>query len=805
MRTAVFASSIVWMTGLGLEAGPQPQSAAGASPQRAFLNRYCVTCHNQKAKTAGLMLDKMDLVNIPEGAEVWEKVVAKLHSNAMPPQGMPRPDKASAEALVSWLETALDRAAAAKPNPGRPLVHRLNRVEYTNAIRDLLAMDVDGAALLPPDDSGFGFDNIADVLSVSPMLMERYLSAARKISRIAVGDTTIRPATDTYSVNKYIRQDDRLSEDLPFGSRAGLAVPYYFPVDGDYFVKIFFLRTYDGRVRGLAEPNDLEVRLNGEKIKQFRVGGSDTPSAGATPQPRSRAAEVDGLEVRFSAKAGPAVLAVSFAKKAPVPEGMLRPKYAITSYEYAGDFSVPLSIGSIEIRGPYDIKGPGDSPSRRQIFISHPTGPSDEERCAREILSRLAQRAYRRPVQDQDLQPLLALYRATREKSGFDAGIQMALRRILVSPDFLFRKEYDPANLPTGTAHRISDLELASRLSFFLWSSIPDDELRDTAARGQLKQPAVLERQVRRMLADTRSQAFLDNFFGQWLYLRNVRLESPDPYAFPQFDGNLSEAFEREMELFVQSQVREDHPVPDLLTSDSTYVNEELAQHYGIPDVYGPHFRRVTLTDDFRKGLLGKAAILKVTSYPNRTSPVKRGKWLLENILGAPPPSPPPNVPALKENVVGHPALSVRERMEEHRANPACSGCHKLMDPLGFALENFDAIGRWRTVSEAGAPIDASGQMIDGTKLDGPASLRRALLNHREDFVTTVTRKLMTYALGRGAEYYDEPAIREIVRGAAAGGYRWSSLILGITRSVPFQMRRAETPPAKVEVAAAGP
>jgi hypothetical protein len=772
------------------QAVPKP-----ALPYRILLNRYCVVCHNERAKTAGLMLDKMDLADVPAGAEVWEKVMRKLRSNAMPPQGMPRPDKAAVTDFVSWLETSIDSAAAIHPNPGRTLVHRLNRAEYTNAVRDLLAIDVDGSSLLPPDDSGYGFDNVADVLSVSPMLMERYVSAARKISRLAVGDATIRPATETYAVSKYLRQDDRLGEDFPFGSRGGIAVHYNFPVDGDYFVKIFLLRTYDGKIRGLFEPHELDVLLNGEKIKQFTAGGG-APGAGAGYLTRFES-PMDGAEVRFPAKAGPAVVAVTFAKEAFAPEGTPRPDYAVTSYEYAGDVYVQPGVASIEIRGPYDVKGPGNSPSRKRIFVCRPKNNQDDDRCATQILSTLARRAYRRPVTMEDLDPLLAFYRSKR--GNFDVGIEMAIRRILVSPDFLFRTEQDPPNLVPGTSYRISDVELASRLSFFLWSSIPDDELLRAAERGELRKPGVLEREVRRMLADERSKALVNNFAGQWLYLRNIRLVSPDPTLFPEFSDNLRQSFAREMDLFLESQFREDHSVTDLLTADYTYLNEDLARHYGIANVYGPHFRRVALTDDARKGFLGKGAILTVTSYANRTSPVLRGKWLLENILGAPPTPPPPNVPALKENVAGGKALSVRERMEEHRANPVCASCHKVMDPLGFALENFDAIGRWRTVSEAGTPVDASGTLVDGTKVDGPSSLREALLAHREDFVTTVTGKLLTYALGRGVEYYDAPAIREIVQQSAATDYRWSSTILGITKSAPFQMRT--TPNSSVSVA----
>ncbi len=767
---------------------PSPSVGPAAAQYRALLDRYCVTCHNERTRTAGLALDTTDIEQVGQSAEVWEKVVRKLRTRAMPPLGRPRPDETVYDAFASWVETALDRAAVANPNPGRrPAVHRLNRAEYTNAIRDLLALNIDSGSLLPSDDSGYGFDNIADVLTVSPMLAERYLSAARKISRLAVGDATLRPAADTFAVSKYLKQDERLSEDLPFGSRGGLAVQYYFPVDGDYIVKVHLLRTYTGVIRGLGEPHQLDIRLDGARIGQFTTGRQLDESADADERE-----DVDGQEVRFYAKAGPGVLAVSFVGQGSVPEFSLRPQYAVASYEYAGDSTIQPGIGSIEIRGPYDVEGRGDTPSRQRIFVCRPTRISDEEPCAERILSTLARRAYRRPVTGADVQPLLDLYTTARRREDFDGGIEMALRRMLVSPDFLFRTERDPASAAPGVAYRISDLDLASRLSFFLWSSIPDDELLDVAERGHLTQPAVLEQQVRRMLADPRSSAALvSNFAGQWLHLRNIRLVSPDPYAFPEWDDNLRAALERETQLFLQSQLREDRGVPELLTADYSFVNERLARHYGIPNIYGTHFRRVTLTDEARKGLLGKGSILTVTSYPHRTSPVLRGKWLLENILGMPPPPPPPDVSDLQENDDPDATpLSVRERMEAHRVNPVCASCHNIMDPLGFALENFDGIGKWRTTNEAGMPIDASGTLLDGTPFDNPKTLRQALIRDPENFVTTVTEKLLTYGLGRGVEYYDAPAIRQIVRGAARHDYRWSSLIVGITKSMPFRMRR---------------
>lgn len=756
------------------------------SGSRSTLDRYCVTCHNQRLKTAGLALDKIDLNNPRSDAETWEKVSGKLRSGAMPPKTAPQPDRIARKNLISFLETSIDRAAAARPNPGRTILHRLNRAEYANAVRDLLALDIDAAAMLPPDDSGYGFDNIADVLSVSPMLTERYLSASRKISRIAVGDTSIKATTEVFAVDKLLKQDDRLSEDLPFGSRGGIAIRSYFPVDGDYVARIFFLRTYDGRIRGVNEPHQLEVRVNGDKVKQLTVGERGQ-------RDRSRTQE-DGIEVRFSAKAGPGTVAVTFAKEGGLPEGMLRPNYPVTSYEYAGDSTVSPGVGSVELRGPYDVRGPGNSPSRQRIFSCTPVTTTDEDRCATQILNTLARRAYRRPVSARDLDSLRLFFKAARAKGNFDSGIEMALQRILVSPDFLFRLEQDPAKTTPGTPYRITDIELASRLSFFLWSSIPDDELLEAAVRGQLHEPGVLQKQVARMLADSRSRSLVTNFTGQWLYLRNIAIAPVDTYVFPEFDDNLRQALSRELELFLENQFRGDRPVTELLSADYTYLNERLARHYGIPGIYGSHFRRVVLADDARKGLLGKGGILMVTSYADRTSPVKRGKFLLENLLGAPPPPPPPNIPALKDNTAGQTPHTVRERLEEHRANPACAGCHSIMDPLGFAMENFDAVGHWRSNGEGGNPLDVSGQLVDGTKLDGPASLRRALLASREDFALTVTGKLLTYALGRGAEYYDMPAIRKIAREATdrklpGQDYRWSSLIQGIVASQPFQMR----------------
>ncbi|HIM52061.1 MAG TPA: DUF1592 domain-containing protein [Acidobacteria bacterium] len=748
------------------------QQTTGAAPTlspREVLDRYCVTCHNERLRTGGLALDTVDTERVGNDAAVWEKVVRKLRTGMMPPSPRRRPDAATYASTVSYFETALDRVAAANPNPGRPAVHRLNRAEYTNAIRDLLALEVDGRALLPADGASYGFDNIGDALSVSPGLLERYLLAAAKISRRAVGDPTLRPTTAIYKTSPLLAQDDRVSEDLPFGSRGGLAVRHHFPLDAEYIIKI----ALRGRARGAHQ---LEVRLDRERVQLFEL--SERPS----------------LELRVPVKAGTRLVGVSFieALEQSLPVDGRPPPPPISSFAFTLYPNAP-AVGSLEIVGPYDGQVPEDTPSRRAIFVCHPATTQDEASCAREIVASLARRAYRRPVTDADTLPLLASYEhGRREGGGFEDGIRWAVEALLVSPKFLFRIESDPVNAAPGTPYRISDLELASRLSFFLWSSIPDDELIDLAARGELSEPAVLDAQVRRMLEDPRSHALVENFTGQWLYLRNMRIVAPDATQFPDFDDNLREAFRRETELFVESQLREDRSVRDLLGADYTFLNERLARHYSIPNVYGSHFRRVTYADDQRAGLLGHGSILTVTSPPHRTSPTVRGKWLLENLLGAPPPPPPADVPGLPEHEGGEKPATMRERLALHRANPVCASCHAKIDPLGFALENFDAVGRWRASDGAeDIPVDASGALPDGAEFDGPASFRDALLREPwgTEFVTTITEKLLTYALGRGLEYYDAPVARQIVREAAAVNYRWSSLILGIVESTPFQMR----------------
>ncbi len=774
-----------------------------SSSHRALLDRYCVTCHNERLRTAGLTLDTVDVANVVGEAEVWEKVVRKLRAGAMPPGGRPRPDRGASAALVAWLETELDRAAAESPNPGRrPAVHRLNRTEYANAVGALLDLEVDARELLPADDTDVhGFDNIANVLSTSPALLERYMSAARKVSRRAIGIAPAGPSLHTYEVPQELFQAARMSEDLPFGSRGGFAIRHHFPVDAEYVIRVRLQRSLYGHVRGIATRHELDVRLEGALLQRFSVGGEDAgppPPSGfagtvdASPEWEKYASEADaGLDVRVRVKAGTRVVGVSFVPQVWVAEDVRQPRHTGFGADTSAMLESDPAVESVEIGGPYGVEGPGETPSRERVFVCRPTGPSDEATCAATILSTLARRAYRRPVTEADIETLLGFYNA-RPGASFDARIQLGLQMILADPEFLYRVEYDPPDLPDGTVYRISDLELASRLSFFLWSSIPDDELLAVATRGELSDPAVLRQQVRRMLADARSRALVENFTGQWLVLRNIKDVEPDPNLLPEFDENLREAFQRETELFVESQLRDDRSVVDLLSADYTFLNERLARHYGIPNVYGSHLRRVRVDGTERGGLLGHGSLLTVTSYPNRTSPVLRGKWLLENILGAPPPEPPPDVPALEERGADGQPQSVRARLEAHRANPVCAACHAPMDPLGFALEHFDAVGMWRS-TDAGTPIDASGTLPDGRAFQGFAGLRELLVTeYRDQFVSTVVEKLLTYALGRELHYYDAPAVRQIRQTAASTDHRWSSIILGIIESTPFQMRRAE-------------
>ena len=823
VSTTLVLCSVLWAGAIAFEdptwrgtAVPPPAAArqatvagrtATSSPARTFVDQYCVTCHNQRLRTANLSLDTADTEQVERSADVWEKVVVKLRSRSMPPPGNRRPDNATYDSTADWLERTLDRAAASHPNPGRPAdLHRLNRTEYANAVRDLLGVEIDPTSMLPPDSQAFGFDTNADALAIEPALLDRYLTAAAKIARLAVGDPTLRPAFERYTAVKgnaneqtWLWQTDRLGEEFPLGSKGGIAARHYFPVDGEYILKVELLKTYAGVTRGLHVPTEIEVRVDGARVGRFTVGGDAAPEATAATPERPGDASVapdadDALQVRVAIDAGLRTVVATAVKSDRVKAEGLGPA-RIPIWNRESDVpSAPLAISSLLIGGPHNGRVPRDSPSRRRIFVCRPGGASDESACATRIVSALARRAYRRPATTEDVQTLVGFYERGRAGADFDTGIRAALERLLVSPDFLFRIEADPDKVARGAAYQLSDVELASRLSFFLWSSAPDDELLELAIRGKLSDPATQDRQVRRMLADPRARAVLvDNFFGQWLQTRNVWLLTPDVnQRFPWFDDNLRTSIVTEMELFLRDQLAADRSVVDLLTADSTFLNDQLASHYGIANVYGSHFRRVTLADENRWGLLGKASVLAVTSYPNRTSPTIRGKWLLENILAAPVPPPPPDVNTTLDQAKAGKPTSVREMLERHRASPVCASCHARMDPLGFSLENFDALGQWRS-SDGDSPINAEGVLLDGTKVDGPAALRRALVAQKEQFVRAVVSRLLTYAVGREMEYYDAPAIRAIVRAAAADNYRWSSTIAALVKSMPFQMRRSRS------------
>ena len=796
MTRRAFVPFGVWMAAWAVcfapaaAAGPTHQEAAATAPaagHEALLERYCITCHNDRLAARGtvpIALRTADLDDVPGNAEVWEKVIRKLRTGSMPPAGRPRPDAGAADALAARLETEIDRAAAAHPNPGRtePL-HRLNRTEYQNAIRDLLALDVDAAALVPADDQSYGFDNVAGVLKVSPTLLERYMNAARSVSRLAVGASPLAPAGETFRIVSDLSQYQH-RDGLPFGTRGGMTVQYNFPRDAEYEVELELLDLFAGAP--IREPHQLELSVDGERIAVFLL----TPPDPDRDQGAAYNRGPDSLRARAQVGAGPRTVTAAFVRKTAALAESVRQPFDRPHGE--GDYLLyQPHLGTLTISGPFDASGAGDTPSRRRIFVCRPAGAADETPCAREILSTLARRAWRRPVTAADVDGLFAFYREGRAAGGFEAGVERAVRALLVSPDFLFRVVSEPADAVPGAPYRLRGLELASRISFFLWSSIPDDELLDVAVRGGLRDPEVVERQVRRMLADPRSEALAKNFAGQWLRLRNVSGALPSDVIFPDFGESLRQDFVRETELFFDSVIRGDRSVTELLTADHTFLNERLARHYGVPGVYGSDFRRVTLTDPNRRGLLGQGSILTVTSYPDRTSPVGRGKWVLENVLGTPPPPPPPNVPELEPAGDAGKTLAMRERMEQHRANPVCASCHRLMDPLGLALENFDAIGRWRGHMPGGTAIDASGAMPDGAPFDGPAELRGLLVRNPEQFVTVVTEKLLTYALGRGVEHYDAPAVREIVRAASEHDYGLASLIVGVVRSTPFQMRLA--------------
>jgi hypothetical protein len=735
-------------------AAQRPAESAATAPHAMVLDTYCVTCHSDKARTGGLSLEKADLADIPKGAETWEKVIRKVRAGMMPPPGMPRPEKARLDELAGFLETSLDRAAAEKPRPGRTSMHRLNRAEYANAIRDLLGLDVDAAALLPPDDESSGFDNIADVLTVSPSLMERYLSASWNISRMAVGNINIAPATATYRVRPDLSQDQHV-EGLPPGTRGGILVQHTFPLDGEYTIKLRLWRNTFDLMRGMEDPHNIEIAMDGERVKFVTAGGREDFMKMAE-NPGTFGTDLDQrLSIKLSVKAGTHTLwATTVLRSHAERDDMIKPflKTTVDGLDIMGD----PSVDRLTIEGPFTATGPGDTASRRKIFICKPAASADEPACATRILTTLARLAYRKPVDKTTLDTLMGFYKSGRTSNNgnngsFDRGIESALQFILASPEFLIRFESDPPNLAPNAAYRLDDVALASRLSFFLWSSIPDDQL----------------------------------------LTRNLKNSGPDLEAFPDFDDNLRQAMKEETSLFFESIMGEDRSVMDLLNADYTFVNERLARHYGIPNVYGSQFRRVTVPNEARRGLLGQASILTVTSYPNRTSPVERGKWILTNLLGVPPQPPPPNVPPLPDASSDGKVLSLRERMEKHRANPVCAGCHKVMDPIGFALESFDGVGHWRT-SEDGAAINTSGTLFNGASVDGVVGLRRNIVAQPGIFVGVMTEKMLTYALGRGVEYYDMPAVRKIVQDARTRDFRFSSIVSGIVRSTPFQMKEAK-------------
>ena len=806
----VLAALVVLLVATGgVAPGHAERAQAESLTPRAMLDRYCVSCHNDRLQTAGLSFDGLDAADPSSNAEVWERVITKLRTGAMPPVGRPRPDVATYHAVASRLEAEIDRVAVERPNPGRTsTTHRLNRTEYRNAVRDLLAVDIDVEALLPGDEtSDTGFDNNADVLSMTTAQLERYLSAARRISRLATGLPPLAPGFETFDVPLLLLQDDRQSEDLPLGSRGGYAIRYHFPVDGEYLFKIRLRTNWQDYILGMGTAHQLDVRIDGVLAQRFTVGGGTT----ARPAPVTfTIAERgdpeweqylhdadDDLEVRVPVEAGSRVVGVSFVRNVWEPEGILNPHQAGEVLSNDEAYHGNAAVSSVSIGGPYATTSSGDTASRRAVFSCRPDSVAEERSCASTILSGLARRAYRRPVTAEDIDTLLEFFDRGREGDSngsgrFDAGIQLALERLLVDPDFLLRIERDPTEADPGRPYRLSDLEVASRLAFFLWSSLPDDPLLDAAERGAVRDPAVLEQQVRRMLADPRARSLVDDFATQWLHLRNLEDVRGDSVPFPDYDDNLVEAFRQETALFLTSTLREDRSVLDLLDADYTFVNERLARHYGIPGVYGTRFRRITLPNrEQRGGLLGHGGLLALSSYPTRTSPVLRGKWLLDTILGAPPPSPPSNVPALPERGEGGKTGSVRERLERHREAPVCAACHAMIDPPGFALENFDGLGAWRTVDEFGNPIDAVARMPNGVEVEGMAGLRALLLERPDQFAATVTEKLLAYALGRGLEYFDKPTVRTIVRDAAANDYRWSSLILGIARSPAFLTRNA--------------
>ncbi len=774
---------------------PQVSAVTADTPYRAVVSTYCLSCHNTKTKAGGLALDTINTQDIAAHQEAWEKVVRKLRARQMPPQGARQPDEAAHTAALASLEAALDSVSARTPNPGRTdTFRRLNRTEYRNAIRDLLAIEIDTAALLPSDSSSYGFDNVT-VGNLSPTLLESYVSAAEKISQLAIGRPSLSVGGSTVRIKPDITQEKHI-EGLPIGTRGGALIPHVFPVNGEYEITIRLARDRNEHIEGLYDRHDIELLLDGEQVRVFTIEPLPLTQDQSSSDSPSHENLDNHLKVRLPVTAGPHTLGVTFPKKPTLLLETGRQPYE-AHFNYYRHPRLQPAVYEISIVGPYNPAGAGDTPSRRRVFTCTPSRAQEEDGCAKKVLSSLMRRAYRRPVTDADLQKPFELYLKVKAEDGFDAGIEMGLSAVLSSPEFLFRIERDPAGAAPGNAYPVSDLELASRLSFFLWSSIPDEELLDVAAKGDLDKPAVLQRQVTRMLADPRSENLVTNFASQWLHLRNLDSITPDMRLFPDFDDNLRQAFRKETELLVDSVIRENRSVLDLLRANYTFVNERLAKHYGIPNVYGSRFRRIEFGEDGpRGGLLRQGSILLVTSYPTRTSPVIRGKWILDNVLGVPPPPPPPNVPALEDVKMSKRVTSVRERLAEHRKNPTCAGCHRLTDPVGFALENYDAVGRWRTM-DAGEPIDASGTLFDGTDFRGVAGLQKAITRNPDLFVSTLSEKLLTFATGRGVNYYDAPAIRKVVRDARAEDFRFSSIVIGIVNSMPFRMRSAAAASAK--------
>jgi mono/diheme cytochrome c family protein len=782
MKAVLVSGSLVLFAASAASA--QTATAPDETPAPAVVSQYCAGCHNDKVQSGGVSLARLDFRHVENEAELAEKMIRKLRTGLMPPAGARRPSAPTLNAVASALESALDAAAASRPNPGRPALHRLNRVEYANSVRDLLALDVDAATLLPPDDSSHGFDNMAEVLNMSPTLMEAYVRAAGKISRLAMGDPSMSPIVETYHIPQSFSQTDHVPG-TPFGTRGGMVARHNFPMDAEYIFKMSFYYSSIGPVFGASQPKGaqkIEVAINGERVALLDFDPDMKVSDDLRTPP-------------IKIKAGPQTVSVSFLTtySGPVDDFVMPFQQALADLStghIAGLTALP-HLRDVGIQGPYNATGVGETVSRRKILTCRPTAAADEIGCARNVLSTLARQAYRRPVAASDVDGLMKLYRAGRLKGDFESGIRVAVQGIVADPQFVFRFERTPADVAPGANFRVTDVELASRLSYFLWSSAPDAELVELAAQHKLRDRAVLERQVRRMMADPRAQSLTTNFAEQWLGLRNLNDLQPDVYLFPDWDQNLTRSMRRETQLFFSSIMTEDRDVTDLLKANYTFIDERLAKHYGIPNIKGSRFRRVTLTDETRFGLLGQASVLTATSLANRTSPVSRGKWILEQILGVKAPVPPPNVPALKENTEGVKALTVRDRLEQHRSVEPCASCHKIMDPLGFALEGFDAVGARRR-RDGVSPIDPSGQLYDGTKVDGPVSIRRALVDRSDVFVRNFTQNLLTYALGRGVEYYDMPTVRTIVRDAAANQNRFSSLVVGIVNSVPFQMRRAE-------------